>query len=246
MKNWLIIVPARLASTRLAEKPLALLGSKPLVVRVVENLKPLQDKGARVVVATDSEKVLEVCRQHHIDAQNTSTDHQSGTDRCWEVAEKCASPFVMNIQGDEPFVNSLDLEKLAQSMEQRPEALIGTMAFASQSASEFFDSNTVKVVCSEKMNARYFSRAPIPYHRDGQNHFSGEFWKHIGVYAFTRKSLQQFCLMPPSQLECTERLEQLRAIENDWEIYVQASSVDCHGIDTPQDLQAACAAKDWD
>jgi 3-deoxy-manno-octulosonate cytidylyltransferase (CMP-KDO synthetase) len=251
MRPWLIIVPARLQSQRLPRKPLADLGGRPLIVRVVENLGPLAAEGHEIVVATDSEEVLRACEDHGIIAELTRESHPSGTDRCQEVASRHSHPFILNVQGDEPFVDIRELKKLMLAMEVAPKADIGTMAHRSLSLADFRDPNVVKVVTSPSGHALYFSRAPIPWGGDRSRSLTGtlddhatepaDFLHHIGVYAYRRDALRRFCELPPSPHETREKLEQLRALECGMTILVELSSKPGRGIDTPQDLEAARA-----
>jgi 3-deoxy-manno-octulosonate cytidylyltransferase (CMP-KDO synthetase) len=236
--NWLIVIPARLSSTRLPQKPLADLAGKPLVVRVYERLKPLLDQGADLVVATDSQLVMDACQQHRVPSVMTDPGHQSGTDRCAEVARLRPRPFIMNVQGDEPFVHCGDLEALARLMtDQR--AGMGTMMHRNNRASDYENPNCVKVVVNDAHQALYFSRSPLPYHRAPQTFQS--FWQHLGVYAFSADTLQKFCALPQHPLELAESLEQLRALGHNIPIVVSIADHPAIGIDTPEDLEAARA-----
>lgn len=243
MSAWLIVVPARLGSERLPRKPLADLGGRPLIVRTCENLAPLAAAGARIVVATDSPEVYEACTGAGIACETTRADHQSGTDRCWEVASRYPHELIMNVQGDEPFAPTPDLISLAQEFAARSEADIGTLVFSTTDQTAAADPNVVKAVGTSSGWALYFSRATIPYDRDSQtrSHRPARFWQHLGVYAFRRRRLQAFVALPPSPLETTEKLEQLRALENGWRILLHEARTHARGIDTPADLEAARA-----
>ncbi len=244
-KEWLIVIPARLASERLPLKPLVDLGGKPLVVRVFENLVPLRATGAEIVVAVDDERTLRVCRDFKIQSMMTSIDHRSGTDRCAEVAGHFPQKrFVLNVQGDEPFVSCEDLKKLMALMAANNplmaanNPLMATLGYQSSDLKDYSDPNVVKIVVSGKDEAIYFSRAPVPFDRDrmrlGNNQI--DHLQHLGIYAFTRESLSQFCKLQPSFLEQVEKLEQLRAINAGWKILVCRASSKSIGIDTPDDL----------
>ena len=242
LDNWLVIVPARLESTRLPRKPLADLGGVPLIVRVVQNLAPLKDLGAEVLVATDSQEVMAALGRHHMAGIMTRADHMSGTDRCAEAASGKAQPFVLNVQGDEPFIRNSDLISLCKAIEIRPEADMGTLVFESHDAMHAKDPNTVKALRRHDGYALYFSRAPLPYSRDGNSdHLPPTIWWHLGVYAFRRERLLAFGHLAPSALEKAEKLEQLRALENGWRIFLAPASEASRGIDTPEDLEAARA-----
>jgi len=236
--NWLIVIPARLSSTRLPQKPLADLGGKPLVVRVYERLQVLVQQGADVVVATDSILVSEACALHRVPVVLTDPRHQSGTDRCAEVARLRPRPYVLNVQGDEPFINCSDLETLAQlMMDQKAE--MGTMMHSNSKRSDYDNPNCVKLVVNNDQRALYFSRSPLPYYRSPQTFSS--FWQHLGVYGFAAETLQKFCALPQHPLELAESLEQLRALGHNIPIVVSIADHPAIGIDTPEDLEAARA-----
>ncbi len=217
MKNWLVVVPARIGSKRLQGKPLQKIHGKALVVRACESLKPLQNLGARLVVATDSEEVLSVIGSAGFYGVLTNHTHPCGTDRCFEVSQNYPDySYVMNVQGDEIFDTCADLESLAHNMEQNAEAGMGTLYIPSTDEKSFLDPNTVKLVKNNLNYALYFSRASIPFERDKDSQESKKFWfnHHIGVYAFRREALEKYARFPQSYLEQHEKLEQLRALEN--------------------------------
>lgn len=235
--DWLIVIPARLGSTRLPEKPLTDLGGQPLIARVYERLAPLAEKGAKIIVGTDSAKVLAACQQAGVPCEMTAAHHTSGTDRVYEIATRVQRPFVLNVQGDEPFIDRTELEALGRTVASATEPVMGTLVTWNQSAKSFHDPNCVKVVRSDT-RAMYFSRAPVPFDRDGA--FRG-FWQHLGVYAFAYPCLERFCQLPQAKLEQTESLEQLRALAADIPILVAESTNPGFGIDTPEDLEKARA-----
>ncbi|MES2746237.1 MAG: 3-deoxy-manno-octulosonate cytidylyltransferase, partial [Bdellovibrionota bacterium] len=236
--QWLIVVPARMQSTRLPRKPLADLGGKPMIVRVYERLKPFEEKGATLVIATDDSDILDVCQKHSVPALMTRVDHKSGTDRCAEVAKNFDKPFVLNVQGDEPFVNLDDLQELLAKMEKDGDPM-GTMVHRNEKESEYKNPNCVKALMNDQGRALYFSRSPLPYYRE-PTPFGG-FWQHIGVYAFTKKGLLAFCQLPQHPLEIAESLEQLRALGSGLSLSMTVAKHPSLGIDTPQDLEAARA-----
>lgn len=243
LSDWLIVVPARLGSERLPRKPLADLGGRPLVVRVAENLAPLTRRGATLVVATDAPAVLEICTQHGVRAMLTRATHASGTDRCAEAASAFPHSYVLNVQGDEPFVAVADLEALTRSMVAKPEADMGTLVYRSTDPAVAADPNAVKAVRTQSGWALYFSRASLPYDRSAtaRGHRPEAFWQHLGVYAFRREKLADFVRLGPSPLELTEKLEQLRALEAGWRLWTEEASTVARGIDTPEDLEMARA-----
>lgn len=235
------VIPARLGSTRLPRKPLQLIGGVPLVVRVAQRALDAAVTDA-LLVATDSEEIATVARDAGISAILTSPEHESGTDRVAEVArraEHAGFDIVVNIQGDDPFLSPA---ALAGAVEQvRAGFDIGTAAGtvrgdAAQSPS------IVKVACARSGRALYFSRAAIPFHRDGGDALHRRYYQHIGVYACTRSALLRWAALEPTPLELTERLEQLRALEHGLSIGVALLDEPAlPGIDTPEDLERADA-----
>lgn len=239
--DWLIVVPARLASERLPSKPLLDLGGKPLIVRVMENLLPLHATGVEVVAAVDDERTLQVCQKFGLHAVMTSAQHQSGTDRCAEVAREFpARKFILNVQGDEPFVKLDDLKNLMELMESKTPKM-ATLGYPSSDLSDFTNPNIVKIVLSSNNEAIYFSRAPVPHDRNGirDHQKTMKHLQHLGIYAFSQDSIHQFCQLPPSELELIEKLEQLRALDAGWKILVTKAGHKSIGIDTPEDLKLA-------
>ena len=241
LSRWLIVIPARLKSERLPRKPLADLSGRPLVVRVYENLRPLEQRGARIVVALDHADTARACEAFKVPHVMTQESHQSGTDRCAEVSDQFqAMPFVLNVQGDEPFVNLDDLSALMTAMTNQ-NYMMGTLGFERNDRRGYEDPNIVKIARSDDGHAVYFSRATIPFDRDAsreKNH-PIRYTQHLGVYAFRRDALKAFCTLPPSHLERIEKLEQLRAIERGWKIHVATATTPSVGIDTPEDLKIA-------
>ncbi len=232
---WLVLIPARLNSTRLPSKPLVDLHGKPLIIRVVENIAPLAKLGVRIVVATDSDQIASLCLKESIEAVLTRPDHESGTDRCAEVASRLPEGFIMNLQGDEPFADPGTLITLMEEFESS-DADMATLAFKRQGAEGLENPNIVKVTINAQRKALYFSRSPIPHYRDS----APETWlQHQGVYVFRKDSLMTFVAMKPSPLEIAEKLEQLRALEGGMSILVVESAVSSLGIDTPHDLEIA-------
>ncbi len=233
------MVPARVASTRLPSKPLQLLGGAPLVARVVERARQVPGVD-RVVVATDSGRVADAVLPTGVDVVLTSPDHQSGTDRVAEVARRpeCAGyDVIVNFQGDEPFLPVAAVTGAIARV--RSGDAIGTAA-APLDATLRDDPSRVKVVCDDAGRALYFSRAAVPYLRDPSDLTAARWWQHLGVYAYRRDALLQFCALPSTMLEQTERLEQLRALAAGIPIGVARLDRPAPaGIDTPEDLAAA-------
>ena len=225
------VIPARLASTRLPRKMLREIGGKPLIGVVYEAVRssPLL---ARVVIATDSEEIMNVCRQHGWDAQMTSSAHRSGTERVHEVSGREAADVYVNVQGDEPLVRSEQIATLLRVMEN-PAAQVGTVMTPAAEI-DIPNPNAVKVVTDLNGKALYFSRATIPFDRDGA---APRYFKHLGLYAYRKAALERFVSLPESFLEKSERLEQLRFLENGIPIYVGETPYDSIGVDTEEDLQ---------
>ncbi len=226
------VIPARLGSTRLRRKVLRQIAGRPMVEWV---WRAAVDSGRmdRVVVATDSEEVAEVCRAKGIEAVMTSADCASGSDRVCEVARKEEADVFVNIQGDEPLLTAGHFAPLIDLF-SRPEIIVGTISVPCP-ADDIRNPNAVKVVTAADGRALYFSRATIPFDRD-QVGFS-EYRKHLGVYGYRRQGLERFAALAPSQLEQVERLEQLRLLENGVDIYVGRAEGDTIGVDTEEDLQ---------
>ncbi len=228
------MIPARLGSTRLSRKVLREIAGKPMVEWVwrAGASSGLMDA---VVVATDSNEVAEVCRSRQIPFAMTSPDCASGTDRVREVARTIEADVYVNIQGDEPTLTAEFFAPLL-ALFNRPEVQVATLAVPCP-PSEFTNPNAVKVVTALNGRALYFSRATIPFDRDNVG-FTG-YRKHLGIYAYRKAILEQFSSLPPSVLETTERLEQLRLLENGIDIYVSEAPLDTIGVDTEDDLARA-------
>lgn len=234
--NAIAVIPARLASTRLPRKMLREIAGKPLIGVVYEavRLSPLLDD---VIIATDSDEILRVCREHGWKAEMTSPNHKSGTERVHEIASCHSADIYVNVQGDEPMIRPEQLAILLGLM-QNSEAQVGTLK--TPAAAEDIDNpNAVKVVTDRSGRALYFSRATVPFDRDG---IRPRYFKHLGIYAYRRAALQRFVSLPESSLEKTERLEQLRFLENGIPIHVAETPYDSVGVDTEEDLQRVIAA----
>jgi 3-deoxy-manno-octulosonate cytidylyltransferase (CMP-KDO synthetase) len=257
----IVVIPARYASTRFPGKPLALLKGIPLIQHVYRNScnsRLAED----VIVATDSETIFETVLSFGGRAVMTSGDHDSGTDRIAEVAAGMDYDIVVNVQGDEPLIHSAMIDEVISILDDKAAAM-GTLARRITSRREVFDPNVVKVVFDEKGFAFYFSRAPIPYHRDFFNAEARKYgspeaafratslsaapeefpasdlrmFKHVGIYSYRRDVLLALTRLTPSPLETTERLEQLRALENGYRIKVRETFFETSGVDTPEDLE---------
>jgi 3-deoxy-manno-octulosonate cytidylyltransferase (CMP-KDO synthetase) len=224
------VIPARLASTRLSRKMLREIAGKPLIGWVYEAVRrsPML---ADVIIATDSAEILETCRSNNWKAQMTSPAHRSGTERVHEIAGSVSADVYVNVQGDEPMVRAEQIETLLQVMSE-PNIQVGTVKTPCAPA-EVENPNAVKVVTATDGKALYFSRATIPCDRDGTNPL---YYKHLGLYAYRKPALDLFVRWPESLLEKTERLEQLRFLENGIPIGVAETPFDSIGVDTEEDL----------
>lgn len=241
--KFIAIIPARYASTRFPGKPLALLGGKPVIQRVYEQVAGVLDDA---VVATDDRRIYDAVLAFGGKAEMTSTEHRSGTDRCWEAYRKQGGAYdvVVNVQGDEPFIRPAQLEALKRCFDD-PETQIATLVkpFAESDGPEALENpNSPKVVLDSRSRALYFSRSVIPYLRgvDRAEWLRRHtYYKHIGIYAFRTEVLREVTALPQSPLELAESLEQLRWLENGYRIGVGITNFDTVGIDTPEDLERA-------
>jgi 3-deoxy-manno-octulosonate cytidylyltransferase (CMP-KDO synthetase) len=224
------IIPARLASTRLPRKVLREFGGQPLLAWVVEAALRCSQLD-EVIVAADSEEVARLCADRGWRCQMTSPDLSSGSDRLFAVAREIPADIFVNIQADEPLLEPAHIESLLHPF-TRPEVAVTTLKVRCPQAS-LNDPNVVKVVTAPDGRALYFSRATIPYDRDGHGVIV---WKHLGLYAYRRSALERFAALPPAPLEQTERLEQLRLLENNIDIHVAEAPADTIGVDTEDDL----------
>nr|WP_315429960.1 3-deoxy-manno-octulosonate cytidylyltransferase [uncultured Albidiferax sp.] len=244
--SFTVLIPARLASTRLPNKPLAALGNAPMVVRVAQ--RAMLSQAARTVVACDSQSILEACQAHGVEAILTRNDHPSGSDRLAEASQLLGladDAIVVNVQGDEPLIDPQLINDVGALLQQRPQASMGTAAHAIASLADFCNPNVVKVVLDAQQHALYFSRAPIAWWRDGatpDHSFTAlpdpAPLRHIGIYAYRVGFLRLFPTLPQAPIEVTEALEQLRAM---WHGHRIAVHVTAHapgaGVDTPEDLE---------
>ncbi|KAA8483632.1 3-deoxy-manno-octulosonate cytidylyltransferase (CMP-KDO synthetase) [Arcticibacter tournemirensis] len=233
------IIPARFASTRFPGKPLIDINGKSMIQRVYE--RALQSlKLDEVVVATDDERILVHVNDFGGRAILTSQAHQSGTDRCAEAADKLPGfDIIINIQGDEPYIDSRQIDLLASCFADS-ETKLATLVKNITTAEELNNPNSPKVVLNKNYEALYFSRAAIPYMRGkGNEDWVNEhtFYKHIGIYGYRRDTLQAITKLPVSLLEKAESLEQLRWIENGYKIKVAVTDIETKAIDTPADLE---------
>lgn len=233
----MIIIPARLASTRFPQKVLADIGGLPMVVRTAKAVSHID----RVVVAADDEKIISICKEYGIEAMLTSTTHKSGTDRineCANILKLDDNEIIINVQADEPFIEADVVESLINKLkilQKENEPFIMGSCYNAINAESAKDPNLVKVVLDSDNNAIYFSRSLIPYNRSGRANYFG----HIGIYGFSKKSLKEFCNLDDAPIEDIEGLEQLRAIHHQKKIKMLKVSSTGFGIDTPEDLARA-------
>jgi 3-deoxy-manno-octulosonate cytidylyltransferase (CMP-KDO synthetase) len=225
------VIPARLASTRLPRKMLREISGRPLIGVVYEAVRSSPGL-AEVIIATDSDEIMAVCREYGWNAQMTSALHGSGTERVHEVSGRESADIYVNVQGDEPLIGPEQLTTLLQVMENSA-AEVGTVMTPAREV-DIANPNAVKVVTDVNGRALYFSRATIPFDRD---HTLPRYFKHLGLYAYRKAALDKFVMLPESSLEKSERLEQLRFLENGISIYVGETPHDSIGVDTEEDLQ---------
>jgi 3-deoxy-manno-octulosonate cytidylyltransferase (CMP-KDO synthetase) len=241
-----VLIPARLASTRLPNKPLADIAGVPMVVRVAQRVAQGLLQPARIVVAADHPSIVQACEAFGIDAALTRVDHASGSDRLAEACDLLAlddSDIVVNVQGDEPLIDPNLVEAVARLLIDQPSASMGTAAHAIDTVEDFTNPNVVKVVVNAAGLALYFSRAPIAWWRDG---FAEGIHalpqpaplRHIGIYAYRAGFLRRFPTLAQAPIETTEALEQLRALWHGYQIAVYTSATaPGAGVDTPEDLE---------
>ena len=240
-----VLIPARLASTRLPNKPLADINGLPMVVRVAQ--RALQSSALHTVVAADSAEIIDQCKAFGIQAVLTRIDHPSGSDRLAEACDLLGladEAIVVNVQGDEPLIDPALVDAVARLLQSRPDCAMGTAAHFIDELADFLNPNVVKVVLDAQQTALYFSRAPIPAARD----LAGQAWwehggfprplRHVGIYAYRVGFLRRFPLLPQAPMEQLESLEQLRALWNGYRIAVHITEqAPGAGVDTPEDLE---------
>ncbi|PUE43339.1 3-deoxy-manno-octulosonate cytidylyltransferase [Limnohabitans sp. Hippo3] len=243
-RGFTVVIPARMASSRLPDKPLADIGGLPMVVRVAQ--QALQSEASQVVVAADDERIVAACAAHGVRALLTRQDHLSGSDRLAEACQLLGlsdDAVVVNVQGDEPLMPPALINEVARVLSERPDASMSTAAHTIGSVEEFTNPNVVKVAMDARQMALYFSRAPIPWWREGQSDSgfkalpSPAPLRHIGIYAYRVGFLALFPTLPPAPIETMESLEQLRALWHGHRIAVHVTpEAPGPGVDTPQDL----------
>ncbi len=233
----MIIIPARIGSSRFPNKVLANIGGMPMVIRTAKAVEDIDD----VAIATDSQEVIDIAEKYNIKAVMTREDHQSGTDRIYEAAQKLEldeDEIIINVQGDEPFIETEVVQAIHNLTNKNKdnERIMMNSCYKIIPNPEADDPNIVKVVTDDEDIALYFSRAKIPYPRD--HHFDS-YKGHLGIYGFTVKSLRKFCMLSPAPLEHIEKLEQLRALYHGYQVAMAEVITESFGIDTPEDLEKA-------
>lgn len=225
------VIPARLASTRLERKALRDIAGLPMIGHVYRGVcaSPRLDG---VIIATDSQEIVDVCNKHGWHARMTSAQHRSGTERVHEISSVAAADVYLNVQGDEPLTRPEHIASLLDVMDD-PEVQVGTLKTPC-GVEDIPNPNAVKVVSDNKGRALYFSRATLPYDRDKSG---PAYFKHLGFYAYRKAALDRFVALPESPLERAERLEQLRFLENGIPIHVGETPFDTVGVDTEEDLR---------
>jgi 3-deoxy-manno-octulosonate cytidylyltransferase (CMP-KDO synthetase) len=233
--GFIAVIPARYASTRLPGKPLADIAGKPMIEWVYR--QTVQSGASEVIVATDDERIAAACRAFDARVELTSSEHASGTDRIAEIARRFGwddDQIVVNVQGDEPLISPVCIAQAARLLGWHPQAAIATLVAPLESAAQFHDPNYVKVVTDKDGYALYFSRAPIPWPRDGD---TPQVLRHLGLYAYRAAGLRAISAAPPCVLEQVEKLEQLRALWLGYKIVVaEAAEPPSPHVDTEEDL----------
>ncbi len=233
----MILIPARIASNRFPNKVLANINGFPMVIATAKAVSKLDS----VAIATDSQEIVNLAKDYGFEAVMTSSEHQSGTDRINEAAGKLnlnEDEIIINVQADEPFIETSVVQKVIDRVKKsidKNEDIMMTSCYKIINKKDANDPNYVKVIINDKNNAIYFSRSKIPYDREEHEGYFG----HLGIYGFTKKSLKEFCSLPPSPLENIEKLEQLRAIYHDKKVAMVEVQSKSFGIDTKEDLQRA-------
>jgi len=235
------IIPARYGSTRFPGKPLALIHGLPMVQHVCQRVAEAAMVD-RVIVATDNERIVAAVEDFGGEVMLTRADHPTGTDRLAEVAEKIDSELIVNVQGDEPLIDPRMVDQAIVPLIADRQIKMGTLAARIDRLDDFHNPNVVKVVKNVAGRALYFSRAPIPWPRDLSSEELStalpdlNLWRHIGLYVYRRELLLEYPSWPKTPLEKLENLEQLRVLERGIELYVAETEFNCHGVDTPADL----------
>ena len=228
------IIPARYESSRFPGKPLVEINNQPMIEHVYKRVKKAEVID-QVIVATDDRRIVEAVKNFGGKVEMTAKDHKSGTDRIAEVAKDLTTDIIVNVQGDEPLIKPVMIDQIVNPFADNEELIMTTLKKKIADLNEINNPNVVKVVTDINDFALYFTRATVPYQRDDKSGHV-DYYKHIGVYAFRRDFLLKYSEMNPSKLEQIESLEQLRALENGYDIKVIETAFDTVGVDTPEDL----------
>lgn len=233
--SFIVVIPARFASTRLPGKPLQEIAGKPMIAHVVERAN--ESAASKVIVATDDQRISDALKNSDCDVCMTRADHESGSDRLTEVVDKLNiedQEIIVNVQGDEPLIPAKLINQVAQSLASQPSAVMSTAAHLIEDSDEIDNPNVVKVAFDQQGKALYFSRSAIPHDRDKTGTLV---WRHIGIYAYRSEFLKRYKTLNPSALEQSEKLEQLRVLDNGESIMVEPIDYDSGiGVDTQEDL----------
>lgn len=240
------IIPARYGSTRFPGKALADLGGKPMIQHVYERTARATHL-SRVIVATDDQRIADAVKRFGGETVMTSPDHETGTDRLAEVAGQLNDEIIVNVQGDEPLIEPAMIDQAVAPFLADPQLQMGTLKCRIKCLHDFLSPNVVKVVTDSQGYALYFSRSPLPFFRDKWQDLKDEAFasgrmlchKHVGLYVYQRDFLLRYAALPQTPLECAEKLEQLRALENGIRIRVVETDFESLGVDTPEDLAKA-------
>ncbi|WP_432459217.1 3-deoxy-manno-octulosonate cytidylyltransferase [Agarivorans sp. QJM3NY_25] len=236
--KFVVVIPARYQSTRLPAKPLQDIAGKTMIERVYQ--QALLSGAERVVIATDDQRIVDVAKSFQAEVVLTAQSHESGTERLAEVCQRlafAADTIVVNVQGDEPMIPPKVIAQVAGLLEDAPAVKMASLSVPILEDTDIHDPNVVKVVCDKDNHALYFSRAPIPFERDGQ--WQADLYsRHIGIYAYRAHFVDEYIQLSPSPLEKMEKLEQLRVLWHGYKIKMaRALETPAHGVDTPEDLE---------
>ncbi|MEJ2627260.1 MAG: 3-deoxy-manno-octulosonate cytidylyltransferase [bacterium] len=240
IKKVIGIIPARYDSRRLPGKPLADIGGKPMIQWVWEGVQKSK-YAEKIIVATDDARIYAAVKRFTQDVIMTPADLNSGSDRVAYAVKNMNVDIVINIQGDEPFITPEEIDQVADILINDPEPVMGTLIKEINNVEELESPHTAKVVVDKEGYAIYFSRSPIPYNRSSKDKHDwlkqGIYYKHVGIYSYRKKFLEQFSHLGPSRLENMEKLEQLRAIENGYRLKTAVTAYEPLGVDTDDDLK---------
>jgi 3-deoxy-manno-octulosonate cytidylyltransferase (CMP-KDO synthetase) len=234
----LAVIPARLQSTRLPNKPLLKIGAKTMLERVWERARRARLVN-QVVIATDSTEIFQTAQSFGAQVLMTSPEHISGTDRVSQAAEQFPASLVVNVQGDEPFIEPAAIDQAIEPLLEENDAVMSTLMTRFGNPADAVEASVVKVVTALDGHALYFSRWPVPFLRDATRDADATWYKHVGLYVYRRDFLLRFPYLPRGPLEATEKLEQLRVLENGYKIRVVETAYDSLGVDTAEDLALA-------